>query len=143
MTAPSDRCDEAIAAWRMMFDMLMASAPQRLESLERRGLTPNDSRALFTLGAEGEPISALARNWGCDASTATWIVDRLERAGLAERAAREGDRRVKLVRLTEKGATTKAELLAEHYRPPAALSALSKDELEELVRLLGKIEQSG
>lgn len=137
----SDRHAEAAAsAWRMMFDLLMKSAPQRLESLQSRGLTPNDSRALFTLSEEGKPISALARQWGNDASTATWLVDRLERAGLAERVALESDRRVKLVRLTGKGAVMKEALLAEHYRPPVELAGLSVGELEELVRLLGKVE---
>jgi len=139
--APDRHAKAAASAWRMMFDLLMKSAPQRLESLQSRGLTPNDSRALFTLRDQGEPISALARQWRCDASTATWLVDRLERAGLAERVGREGDRRVKLVRLTEKGAATKEALLAEHYRPPAELSGLSAGELEELVRLLGKAER--
>jgi DNA-binding MarR family transcriptional regulator len=144
MSDASDRHMKAAAsAWRMMFDLLMKSAPQRLESLQRRGLTPNDSRALFTLRDEGEPISVLARQWGNDASTATWLVDRLARAGLAERVGLEGDRRVKLVRLTEKGAATKEELLAEHYRPPAELAGLSVEELQELVRLLGKVEAAG
>lgn len=85
----------------------------------------------------------LARQWGCDASTATWLVDRLERAGLAERVTPERDRRVKLVRLTGKGAATKDELLTEHYRPPAELRHLSTGELEELARLLAKTEGEG
>ncbi|MBW8786292.1 MarR family winged helix-turn-helix transcriptional regulator [Rhizobium leguminosarum] len=141
MPSASDRHAKAAAsAWRMMFDLLMKSAPQRLESLQARGLTPNDSRALFTLHDEGEPISALARQWGCDASTATWLVDRLERAGLAERVTPEHDRRVKLVQLTGKGAATKDELLVEHYRPPVELRHLSVGELEELARLLAKTE---
>ncbi|MBY5782639.1 MarR family transcriptional regulator [Rhizobium leguminosarum] len=141
MPSTADRhAGAAASAWRMMFDLLMKSAPQRLESLQARGLTPNDSRALFTLRDEGEPISALARQWGCDASTATWLVDRLERAGLAERLTPERDRRIKLVRLTRKGAATKDELLTEHYRPPAELRHLSAGELEELARLLAKTE---
>jgi DNA-binding MarR family transcriptional regulator len=49
-------------------------------------------------------MRALAREWRCDASTATWIVDRLEGKGLAERRAHATDRRVKLVVLTPRGA---------------------------------------
>ncbi|MGO7924816.1 hypothetical protein ACC755_37990, partial [Rhizobium ruizarguesonis] len=50
MPSASDRHARAAASvWRTMFYLLMKSAPQRLEILQRRGLTPNDSRALFTL----------------------------------------------------------------------------------------------
>ncbi|MCR4265949.1 MarR family winged helix-turn-helix transcriptional regulator [Nitratireductor sp. ZSWI3] len=132
--------NRAAEAWRLMFDFLMQSSPQRLESLEKRGLTPNDSRALFTL-EEGndQPIGKLAGEWGCDPSTATWLVDRLERAGLVERVPSSEDRRKKLVRLTPKGVTTKKDLMEEYYRPPAELVVLAKSDLDELIRILGKI----
>lgn len=135
---PSENC--AAEVWRLMFDFLMQSSPQRLESLEKRGLTPNDSRALFTL-EEGndQPIGKLAGEWGCDPSTATWLVDRLERAGLVERVPSSEDRRKKLVRLTPKGVTTKKDLMEEYYRPPAELVVLAKSDLDELIRILGKV----
>src|SRR3954463_6673968 len=106
---------QAAAAWRLMFDFLMMSAPAREASLVKRGLTPNDARALFTLGSgDGQPIGSLAERWGCDPSNATWIVDRRERAGLAEPRASQEDRRVKLVRLTSAGGEARRELLAEY-----------------------------
>jgi DNA-binding MarR family transcriptional regulator len=40
-------------------------------------------------------MSQLADEWLCDASNATWIVDRLEERGLAERETTPTDRRVK------------------------------------------------
>jgi DNA-binding MarR family transcriptional regulator len=124
-------------AWRLMFDTLIETAGRRQESLGRRGLTPNDSRALFTLdGQRGQAIGALARRWNCDPSTATWVVDRLERAGLAERRPSPRDRRVKLVVLTEKGAQTMADMLAEFHEPPDLVMRLSTDELETLRALL-------
>src|SRR5919202_3764002 len=80
--------------WSRMFDFLMVTAPQRARSLGRRGLTPNDSRALGSLDAEaGRTMRSLAEEWECDASNATWIVDRLERLGLAERRTVPEDRR--------------------------------------------------
>ena len=123
-----------------MFDELMRSAPQRTRSLTSRGLTPNDSRALHSLSVgEGLPMRSLAEAWGCDPSNATWIVDRLEALGLAERRAAPADRRVKLVALTPKGERTKAELLEEFYQPPAELAALDRADLEKLLEILTKL----
>jgi DNA-binding MarR family transcriptional regulator len=84
-------------------------------------------------------MRSLAEEWECDASNATWIVDRLERLGLAERRAVPHDRRVKLVVLTAKGERTKAELLREFHTPPADLLALSERDLKTLERLLAKL----
>lgn len=81
----------------------------------------------------------LARVWQCDPSTATWVVDRLERAGLAERRASPTDRRVKLVTLTEQGQATMNELLTEFHQPPEMLSRLSNAELATLKTLLEKL----
>lgn len=138
-TPPRDTRDLASEAWRLMFDFLMRSAPQRLEAQQRYGLTPNDSRALFSLDADGKPIGALAREWGCDPSTATWLVDRLERCGLADRVASPSDRRVKLVRANKKGIATKKDLQAAYCRPPAEMAKLSPSDLNALVRICRKL----
>lgn len=134
----------ARAVWRLMFDFLMRSAPQRTRSLSRRGLTPNDSRALFGLDArEGRTMRSLADAWECDPSNATWIVDRLERLGLAERRTVPRDRRVKLVVLTRKGERTRAALMEEFHRPPPELVALGDGELEALQRALAPLVPEG
>ena len=126
-----------------MFGLLMRSAPQRTAALTRRGLTPNDSRALHSLdAAKGLPMRTLADTWGCDPSNATWIVDRLEGLGLAERRPAENDRRVKLVALTAQGERTRAELLDEFYRAPEELTALERGDLEALHRILAKLEDA-
>jgi DNA-binding MarR family transcriptional regulator len=126
--------------WSRMFDFLMRTAPERGRSLGRRGLTPNDARALSSLDREaGRTMRALAEQWECDASNATWIVDRLERFGLAERRAVPHDRRARHVVLTAKGERTRAELLEEYHTPPPELLGLSRAELEALDRALGKL----
>ncbi len=61
------------------------------------------------------------------------------RADLAERVHSTQDRRKKLVRLTAKGAATKRELMDDYYRPPAELAGLTDRELDDLIRLLGKL----
>lgn len=139
---PRDTPDLASEAWRLMFDFLTRSAPQRLEAQQRHGLTPNDSRALFSLDADGKPIGVLAHEWGCDPSTATWLVDRLERSGLADRIALPSDRRVKLVRATKKGSATKNDLQAAYYRPPAEMTKLSPSDLNALIRICRKLREA-
>jgi len=139
-TSTNRRTPPAERAWRLMFDFLMRSAPQRITSLRKRGLTPNDSRALFTLNVSaGRPMGALAREWECDASTATWLVDRLEKAGLVVRQPSAEDRRVKLIRLSAKGAKIGKQLLAEYYRPQPEIVALSGKDLTALIRVLEKL----
>lgn len=126
--------------WGRMFDFLVRTAPERTRSLGRRGLTPNDSRALWSLDRHaGRTMRDLAEEWECDASNATWIVDRLERAGLAERHTVPTDRRVRHVVLTSKGERVRADLLEEFHTPPAELLELSRKELEALARTLGKL----
>ncbi|WP_454850523.1 MarR family winged helix-turn-helix transcriptional regulator [Rhizobium binxianense] len=142
-TPPDDKAGHAAEAWRLMFEFLIRSAPQRLQSQQEHGLTPNDSRALFSLDEDGKPIGGLARDWGCDPSTATWLVDRLERAGLAERVSSPDDRRVKLVRTTAKGVATKNELMAAYHQPPPELAGLSAGDLDALVRIFGKLRAEG
>ncbi|HWW84842.1 MAG TPA: MarR family transcriptional regulator [Vicinamibacterales bacterium] len=129
-------------AWRLMFDFLIRSAPQRARALGRRGLTPNDSRALSSLDTlRGSTMRSLADAWECDASNATWVVDRLESLGLAQRRGVAHDRRVKLVVLTRRGYKTRADLLDEFYAPPAELLELSRPALAALQRALEMLPQ--
>jgi DNA-binding MarR family transcriptional regulator len=126
--------------WELMFGFLMRTGPQRGRSLGRRGLTPNDARALNALDPqEGRTMRTLADEWECDASNATWIVDRLEKFGLAERRNVPHDRRVKLVVLTPRGVKTRAEIMEEFLTPPPELARLDRSDLETLQRILDKL----
>jgi DNA-binding MarR family transcriptional regulator len=126
--------------WSAMFDLLIRSAPARTESLARRGLTPNDSRALFSLDpGAGRPMRSLADEWRCDPSNATFIVDHLEELGLARREAVAHDRRVKLVVLTGKGQKVRGQLLEEFHQPPAEFARLDRADLDALARALAKL----
>jgi DNA-binding MarR family transcriptional regulator len=125
--------------WRAMFDVLIRSSPKRASSLARRGLTPNDARALFALQTNpGRTMRSLADEWDCDPSNATWIVDHLESLGLARRRAAPHDRRVKLVVLTKKGLRTRVTLLNEFHRPPPEIASLRRRDLEALHRVLAR-----
>ena len=123
----------AAETWKRMFDFFLRTSSQRVRVLARMGLTPNDSRALSALDvAGGRTMRSLADEWGCDASNATWIIDRLEKRGFAERQAMPGDRRVKLVVLTTAGAKARQKLLEGMYEPPPELLALPRASLEVL-----------
>jgi DNA-binding MarR family transcriptional regulator len=122
-----------------LFGVLIRSTPARTASLARRGLTPNDSRALFSLDPRtGRSMRSLADEWQCDPSNATFIVDRLEELGLASRQPVLHDKRVKLVVLTRKGEKTRTDLLHEFYQPPAEFALLNRSDLETLERIAAK-----
>jgi DNA-binding MarR family transcriptional regulator len=126
-----------------MLDYLLATSPARERALQRRRLTPNDARALWSLDLrDGRPIGSLAQAWACDPANATFIIDRLEAAGLARRRESPGDRRVKLVTLTPKGSATKRALLREYRQPPAELARLEPADLARLVEILEKLRST-
>jgi DNA-binding MarR family transcriptional regulator len=141
--SPKTKAARARRVWELMFDFLIDTAPRRTEVLGQLGLTPNDSRALGSLRPDaGRTMRSLADEWRCDASNATWIVDRLERAGLAERRPQPNDRRVKLVVLTSKGVRTKGELMEAFHTTPPELLTLDNAELEILQRTLERLAEA-
>ena len=134
----------AAEAWRAIFDFIVATAPERGRAIGESGLTPNDARALQSLSQKsGRTMGSLADEWKCDASTATWIVDRLEAKGLAERRAHPTDRRVKLVGLTPRGMRIKVSQTAHAYVPPRALLQLDIADLVALRNAVVKIRIAG
>ena len=132
--SPRSRAREsASAAWRHIFDYILATAADRVALLDRLGLTPAESRALSSLDPDaGRSMRSLAEEWSCDPSNATWLVDRLERQGLAKRVPRDGDRRVKAVVLTPKGKKLQGDLIESLYTPPPDLVALPQRDLDAL-----------
>jgi DNA-binding MarR family transcriptional regulator len=140
-TSRSSKSKLAAEIWKALFDFIIATRAQREEVLGHHGLTPNDSRALSSLDARGKTMQSLAREWVCDPSNATWVVDRLEKRGLAERRPLPGDRRVRLVALTRAGRSTRDALLQEMYRPPPELLRLERADLEVLVAAVSRLSR--
>ena len=140
--APGHAAPDALGrrVWQALFELLLRSAPTRTASLSRRGLTPNDSRGLFSLDRRtGRSMRALADEWQCDPSNATFIVNRLEELGLASRQPLLTDKRVKLVVLTRKGEQTRADLIDEFHQPPPEFDRLDRADLHALERMLAKL----
>jgi DNA-binding MarR family transcriptional regulator len=123
----------AAEAWRPLARFFFDTVRHRQKVMSSEGLTPNDIRALMALDpSEGRTMSELADAWTCDASNATFIVDRLEERGLAERRTVATDRRVKLVVLTPRGAEIRGRVLQRFFEPPPELLELSRADLEAL-----------
>jgi DNA-binding MarR family transcriptional regulator len=145
-TARNSQTKAAVAAeaWRAIFDFIVATAPERNRAIGESTLTPNDARALQSLSQKpGRTMGSLAEEWKCDASTATWIVDRLEAKGLAERRSHPTDRRVKLVGLTSVGARMKTRQMERVYIPPRALLGLDLADLVTLRNAVAKLPIRG
>jgi MarR family transcriptional regulator, organic hydroperoxide resistance regulator len=133
VTRSSAKQDLAAQAWRPLARFFFDTVRHRQRILGGEGLTPNDIRALMFLDpSEGRAMSDLAEAWSCDASNATFIVDRLEERRLAERRTVPTDRRVKLVVLTERGAEIRGRVLERFFEPPPELLELSRADLEAL-----------
>lgn len=100
------------------------------------GLTPSQAMALRELGS---PLTMreLAGRMSCEASNVTFVVDRLEAAGLVERTAHPDDRRVKRVRLTGDGRNLRSRLMRQLTKD-SPLGGLDVQDRLQLQGLLAK-----
>jgi DNA-binding MarR family transcriptional regulator len=101
---------------------------------EELGLTATQVVALRELS---EPITAreLASRMSCEASNATFVLDRLEEHGLVRRQPHPKDRRAKQIVLTPAGRRRRAEAL-EHLGARSPLTTLTVGQQESLRELL-------
>ena len=139
---PTGKRAIASEVWRTMAHLSFSAMMRggHLTILKELGLTPGHFKALGALDPEEpRPMRALADSIGCDASTATWLVDRLEERGLVERRALPNDRRVKTIALTPSGIRTRERILAGLYEPPPDLLELDVKSLKSLQRELAKL----
>ena len=139
----SDR-QAAARVWRGLVDFAMAQIGQRMGMLQELGLTPGHFKALQML-EPGVPrtMGACADALSCDASTATWLIDRLEERGLVERQPSSVDRRVKSVVLTPQGIKVKQQVSKRFYEPPEALQKLDAKTLAQLDAYFGALARAG
>ena len=127
-------------AWRRLTDLFLGRKQQVMEIAAAHQLNPGAMNALLFL-QPGEPCSmrTLADAWKCDASNVTWLVDRLEERGLAERRPHPSDRRVRTVALTRKGVRIRAQIETRLFEAPATFQQLTHDELQSLRSILQKL----
>jgi DNA-binding MarR family transcriptional regulator len=120
---------------------LFRLAPKGPPSWANNDLTFGQLRLLFTLNQSGPvSIGQLGHTLGVTDATASELVDRLERRGLASRNHRLDDRRVVECRVSDEGAELLAEIAgARREALRRVLSMLTPEELAEVDRLIEAI----
>lgn len=101
------------------------------------GLTPQQARAVLWLERPAA-MRSLATHLACDASNVTGIADRLEELGLLERIPGQ-DRRVKLLRLTGRGAALREDVAGRVAAGSTVAVKLGSEERQQLATLLDKL----
>ena len=129
-------------AWRLLQELFFeGEGPSRMrEACLGAGVPPGSVKALLHLSPE-TPVAMrdLAEQFACDASYITELVDGLEANGLARREPHPRDRRVRTVRLTEKGAEVRERVQQVMWRVPEAFGVLSGAEQRQLRDLARKL----
>ena len=101
------------------------------------GLTGRQATALWMAH---DPISMgqLSTQLGCDPSSTTGIIDRLEAKGLVQRVANPADRRGKQVELTPEGRRLRRRIEQRVVAARPSIAGLTKAEQRQLRDLLVK-----
>jgi DNA-binding MarR family transcriptional regulator len=130
-------------AWALMYGFVEANS-RRGELAQTLGfrLGAGRGKVLLRLRRGPQTLRDLAEAIGADAPYTTLVVDKLEAHGLVERRPHPGDRRRKLVALTDAGRQAIATADAILLRPPSALSALPPEDLAQLTGLLRRLVES-
>jgi DNA-binding MarR family transcriptional regulator len=111
------------------------------DEASRYGVTPTQLSVLKLLHEIGDlSLGSLSKEIRAHNSTVTGIVDRMEAAGLVERAQSEEDRRVWIIRLTAQGRRVAERAKVSPWEVlRGALSSLSAADQEKLTAILGKV----
>src|SRR4051812_47422680 len=130
--------DTARGGWALMSDLVLDHQRRRQVS-EAVGLSFSRTRAVRRVAEKPMSMGDLAAVLGIDRPNATVLVDDLETQGLVRRRPHPTDRRAKMVEATRKGKSLARRANEILSTAPAALSALSAEDLEALRRILASI----
>ncbi len=109
------------------------------EFITRMGMTPQQYYILSHLWAnDGTPLNELAKVHGTAKSTITGIVDTMEKNGLVFRDRGANDRRVILIRLTEKGKAMQSENVDLDAIINICCAEIKREDVKQLRKLLVK-----
>ena len=126
-----------------LFTFFNAFASWESSVIKAGDLTLAEAHAIEALGQHGSMnMKNLAAKLGVTTGTTTVTVDRLEKKAYAERQPVKEDRRMYLIRLTDKGITSYNEHHAYHDSlTDQILSALNEPEAAQLLAVLKKINE--
>lgn len=125
-------------AGQLLFRLWRASHTHTAEQLGTLGLTPPLFAVLNALAVrDGAIQQQLSSDMGIDPSAMVKLINDLERAGLAERSRRPGDRRAWRLSITPHGRRTldEARRVAGHVEDQV-LAGLNPSERQQLLGLL-------
>jgi len=127
-----------LVLWRA-YDALRREAERHIESL---GIGLSDFAVLELLLHKGPtPVNRIGAHVRLSSGSITAAVDRLERRGLVERHNDPGDRRARVVHLTDAGRRMIVCAFADHEkameRATAGLTPAERDQAAELLKKLG------
>jgi DNA-binding MarR family transcriptional regulator len=128
--------------WQMMSALVLENKDVwRRSAVERVGLPFSRIRILRRLDRQPMTMKQVAESATIDAPAATVAVNDLEANGLVVRTVDPGNRRCKVVSLTDAGRDVLDDLAALDDPPPAALGALSAADLDALHAILAKLRR--
>jgi DNA-binding MarR family transcriptional regulator len=136
LAGETGRTDPGSEAWSLMHWLMVSNKKRLLAAGGEFDLAPQQMIALRILGSGPRKMSELAQALFCDSSNVTGIVDRLEERGLVRRESAEGDRRVKLLVLTEDGEWMREQITKRMAEPPAPIASLSEQDQKALRDIL-------
>nr|BFE64874.1 MarR family transcriptional regulator [Dactylosporangium thailandense] len=135
-----DSQERAGEVWRAMLALVHERHDRRKEVCEALDLSFVRIKALRRLAGEPMTLRELAGRLQTDAPYTTLVVDDLEKRGLVRREPHPSDRRAKLVTTTDLGRREAARAEAILTQPPPQMLSLPPEELDELARLIAKLE---
>jgi DNA-binding MarR family transcriptional regulator len=133
------RAQDETEAWQALRALVLDRHDRRRQVAEELGLSFVRVKALRELREQARTMSELAGALGIDAPFATVVVDDLERRGLVARRPHPSDRRAKLAEVTAEGRSVAARAERMLSAPPAAMRALSDDDVAALRRIAGAL----
>ena len=110
--------------------------------VEEFDLTTTQAYLLRELAPGPRPMGELAGRLACDASNVTGPTDRLEARGLVERRAAPGDRRVKVLALTNEGERVQRALWERLMTDSPVAAGLDREDQRVLLMLLQRVAGS-
>src|SRR5262245_21388213 len=128
--------DQARDAWRAMRTLVLERNDRRGEVAARLGMSFLRVKAITHLSDAPMTMRELAALLAVDAPYTTVVVDDLESRGLVERRPDPADRRRKIVAVTPSGRRLARPAARQLDKPPAALTALSAEDLAHLDRIM-------
>lgn len=128
--------------WQSMASLVHTNRDSwRRAVVARSGLPFSRFRILSRLGEGPLSVKALAAAATLDAPAATVALNDLAERGLADRQIDPGNRRTKIVSLTDAGQELVDSIRSIDDPAPPAFEALSEKELNVLAELLEKLHQ--